>query len=195
MLGIKHSGVVEGNAVDDIMLETGCSRTMVREDLVPREKILEGRGAVVRCAHGNTVLYPTAQVCLEVDGYKINTTAAVTNTLLMAVLLGTNVPELLTRLNCRTLRGNVETSEAFVMMQAASRRRAEEEREQARRERSSGVQPKPVLAEQPKKSWDLGAELDEAIFQGGRQRPTQAKSQKRQKRIKGCVLSCLQILG
>ncbi|KAL5496656.1 hypothetical protein EMCRGX_G012989 [Ephydatia muelleri] len=190
MLGIKHSGVVEGNAVDDIMLETGCSRTMVRGDLVPREKILESRGAVVRCAHGNTVLYPTAQVCLEVDGYKINTTAAVTNTLLMAVLLGTNVPELLTRLNCRTLRGNVETSEAFVMMQAASRRRAEEEREQARRERSSGVQPKPVLAEQPKESWDLGPELDEAIFQGGRQRPTQAKSQKRQKRIKGCVLSC-----
>ena len=190
MLGIKHSGVVEGNAVDDIMLETGCSRTMVRGDLVPREKILESRGAVVRCAHGNTVLYPTAQVCLEVDGYKINTTAAVTNTLLMAVLLGTNVPELLTRLNCRTLRGNVETSEAFVMMQAASRRRAEEEREQARRERSSGVQPKPVLAEQPKESWDLGPELDEAIFQGGRRRPTQAKSQKRQKRIKGCVLSC-----
>ena len=71
MLGIKHSGVVEDKAVDDIMLETGCSRTMVRGDLVPREKILESRGAVVRCARGNTVLYPTAQVCLEVDdGYR-----------------------------------------------------------------------------------------------------------------------------
>ena len=69
-------------------------------------------------------------------------------------------PELLTLLNCRTLRGNVETSEAFVMMRAASRRRAEEEGEQDRRERSSGVQPKPVLAEQPMESWDLGAELE-----------------------------------
>ena len=182
MLGIKHSGVVEGKAVDDIMLDTGCSQTMVRGDLVPREKLLEGRGAVVRCAHGDTVLYPMAQVCLEVDGHKINTAAAVSNTLPMAVLLGTDVPELLTLLNCRTLRGNVETSQAFVMMLAASRRRAEEEREQARRERSSGVQPKPVLAEQPKESWDLGAELDEGIFQGGRQRPTQTRSQKRQKR-------------
>ena len=42
--------------------------------------------------------------------------------------------------------------------------------------------PKLVLAEQPKQSWDLGAELDEAIFQGGRQRPTQTRSHRRQKR-------------
>ena len=27
--------------------------------------------------------------------------------------------------------------------------------------------------------WDLGAELDDAIFQGGRQRPTQTRSQER----------------
>lgn len=149
---------------------------------MPREKLLEGRGAVVRCAHGDTVLYPMAQVCLEVDGYKINTTTAVSKTLPMAVLLGTNVPELLTLLNCRTQRDSVETSEAFVLTQAGSRRRAEEI-EQARRERSSGVQPKLVLAEQPKESWNLGAELDEAIFQGGKQRPTQIRSQKRQKRV------------
>ena len=56
MLGIKHSGVVEGKAVEDIMLDTGCSRTMVRGDLVPGEKLLEGRCAVVRCAHDGTDL-------------------------------------------------------------------------------------------------------------------------------------------
>ena len=193
MLGIKHSGVVEGKAVEDIMLDTGCSRTMVRGDLVPGERLLEGRCAVVRCAHGDTVVYPMAQICLEVDGHKINTAAAVSNTLPMAVLLGTDVPELLTLLNCRTLRGKVETSEAFATTRAASRRRVEEEREQARREKSSGVQPKPVLAEQPKESWDLGAELDEAIFQGGRQRPTQTRSQKRQKRQEHSRRVCPQL--
>ena len=123
------------------------------------------------------VVHMMAQICLEVDRHKINTAAAVSNTLPMAVLLGTDVPELLTLLNCRTLRGKVETSEAFATTQAASRRRIEEEREQARREKSLGVQPKPVLAEQPKESWDLDAELDEAIFQGGRQRHTQTRSQ------------------
>eukprot|EP00731_Ephydatia_muelleri_P001970 Em0001g1970a len=193
MLGIKHSGVVEGKAVEDIMLDTGCSRTMVRGDLVPGERLLEGRCAVVRCAHGDTVVYPMAQICLEVDGHKINTAAAVSNTLPMAVLLGTDVPELLTLLNCRTLRGKVETSDAFATTQAASSRRVEEEREQARREKSSGVQPKPVLAEQPKESWDLGAELDEAIFQGGRQRPTQTRSQKRQKRQEHSLRVCPQL--
>eukprot|EP00731_Ephydatia_muelleri_P034136 Em0048g12a len=193
MLGIKHSGVVEGKAVEDIMLDTGCSRTMVRGDLVPGERLLEGRCAVVRCAHGDTVVYPMAQICLEVDGHKINTAAAVSNTLPMAVLLGTDVPELLTLLNCRTLRGKVETSEAFATTRAASRRRVEEEREQARREKSSGVQPKPVPAEQPKESWDLGAELDEAIFQGGRQRPTQTRSQRRQKRQEHSRRVCPQL--
>eukprot|EP00731_Ephydatia_muelleri_P007213 Em0003g1461a len=193
MLGIKHSGAVEGKAVEDIRLDTDCSRTMVRGDLVPGEKLLEGRCAVVRCAHGDTVVYPMAQICLEVDGHKINTAAAVSNTLPIAVLLGTDVPELLTLLNCRTLRGKVETSEAFATTRAASRRRVEEEREQARREKSSGVQPKPVPAEQPKESWDLGAELDEAIFQGGRQRPTQTRSQKRQKRQEHSRRMCPQL--
>ena len=155
-------------------------------------------GAVVRCAHGDTVLYPMAQVCLEVDGYKINTAAAVSNTLPMAVLLGTDVAELLTLLNCRTLRGNVETSEAFVMTRAASRRKAEEEREQARRERSSGVQPKLVFAKQPKESWDLGAELDELYSKEGDSgplRPGARRGRKGTNTVRGCVLSCLQILG
>ena len=91
------------------MLDTGCSRTMVRGNLVPGEKLLEGRCAVVCCAHGDTVVYPMAQICLEVDGHKINTAVAVSNTLPMAVLLSKDVPELLTLLNCRTLRGKVET--------------------------------------------------------------------------------------
>eukprot|EP00731_Ephydatia_muelleri_P021177 Em0013g904a len=165
MLGIKHSGVVEGKAVEDITLDTGCSRTMVRGDLEPGEKLLEGRCAVVHCAHGDTVVYPMAQICLEVDGHKINTAAA----------------------------GKVETSEAFATTRAASRRRVEEEREQARREKSSGVQPKPVLAEQPKESWDLMLSWMRLFFQGGRQRPTQTRSQKWQKRQEHSRRVCPQL--
>ena len=84
------------------------------------------RCAVVCCAPGGTVLYPMAQVCLEV--YKIYTATAISNSFPMAILLGIYVPELLALLNCRTLRNNVETSEAFVKTQTGSKRRAEEER-------------------------------------------------------------------
>ena len=91
-VGLKHSGTVEGTAVRDIMLDKGCTRTMVRGDLVSKDKILEGKSAVVRCAHGDTVLYPLVQVCTEVDGCVINTAAS--HTLSMAVLLGVDVPDL-----------------------------------------------------------------------------------------------------
>ena len=55
-VGLKRSGIIEGTKVRDIMLDTGCTRTMVRGDLVSRDKILEGKSAVVQCAHGDTVL-------------------------------------------------------------------------------------------------------------------------------------------
>ena len=144
-LGLRRRGFVEGTAVNGIMMSTGCSGTMVGRDLVVKEKLMEGKDAVARYVHGDTVLYPMAQVCMEVDGCMINTTAAVSDTLPMAVLLRKDVPELLILIQCRTPRDNVDTSEASVMTRAETRRRAEEEREQTR----EGVQPKPVVTGQP----------------------------------------------
>ena len=59
-----------------------------------REQLIEGKATAVRCAHGDTVLYPMAEVEMEVDGCTIHTVAAVCNTLPMDVLLGTDVAEL-----------------------------------------------------------------------------------------------------
>ena len=72
----------------DILIDTGCSRKSI-----PDEKILPGEAIVIRCAHGNTVLYPIAQVEVEVAGRTITVEAAVLTTLPTAVLLGTDVPE------------------------------------------------------------------------------------------------------
>ena len=36
------------------MLDTGCSRTMVRRELVSEDKLLEGEVVAVRCAHGDS---------------------------------------------------------------------------------------------------------------------------------------------
>ena len=52
----------------DIVLDTGCLQTLVHDALVPKEKRITGEGAVIWCPHGDTVLYPMAQVTLEVDG-------------------------------------------------------------------------------------------------------------------------------
>ena len=36
---VYRTGLVEGTRVADILLDTGCSRTLVHRDLVPREKM------------------------------------------------------------------------------------------------------------------------------------------------------------
>ena len=59
--GICLSGTVEGQKTK-ILLDTGCSRTMVSNWLVPPENYLEGKGVSVRCAHGDIYFYPSAQV-------------------------------------------------------------------------------------------------------------------------------------
>ena len=88
-----RSGFVEGNKVEDIVLDTGCSRTMIRRDLVPTTKILDD-AVTVQCAHGDTVAYPLAVVELTVDGLPLTVEAALSDTLPTAVLLGRDVPEL-----------------------------------------------------------------------------------------------------
>ncbi|KAL5510142.1 hypothetical protein EMCRGX_G005635 [Ephydatia muelleri] len=65
---VLRSGFVEGNKVEDIVLDTGCSRTMIRRDLVPTTKILDD-AVTVQCAHGDTVAYPLAVVELTVMVY------------------------------------------------------------------------------------------------------------------------------
>ena len=69
-------------------------KNMVQRGLVTEEKILEGEVVTVRCAHGDMVVYPLAEVEMELDGAKMMVQAAVSDTLPVSVLLGTDVPEL-----------------------------------------------------------------------------------------------------
>ena len=92
--GVVKSGMVEGKAVDNILLDTGCSRILVHRRLVPETSVLDAEAVAIRCAHGDTVLYPLAKISLEVEGRSIEVEAAISETLPMSVLLGTDVPEL-----------------------------------------------------------------------------------------------------
>ena len=67
---------------------------MIHKSWVPPHKLKEGEAVTIRCAHGDTVLYPLADVNMEVDGLPITVEAAVSETLPAAVLLGTDVPQL-----------------------------------------------------------------------------------------------------
>ena len=87
----RCKGMVEGQLVNDIVLDTGCSRTLVRSDLVGEENCKPGEKVTVQCAHGDIVTYPIASVELEVQGRALTVEAAVSDQLPSSVLLGTDV--------------------------------------------------------------------------------------------------------
>ena len=92
--GVPTLGLVEGTTVSDILLDTGCSRSVVNEQLVPKGKILQGEAVAIRCAHGGTVVYPIARVDVCIGDQHLTVEAAVSDTLPMSMLLGTDVPEM-----------------------------------------------------------------------------------------------------
>jgi len=139
--GVSKAGKVEGKAVNNILLDTGCSRTLVHQSLVPREKLLEGEAVAIRCAHGDTVLYPLAQVEMEIDGQSFEIQAAVADRLPMAVLLGTDVPQLPELLSGELLGSEAKIENALVVTRARAKQQLEEEAEQQLKEQRSGVQP------------------------------------------------------
>ena len=97
----KCEGVVDSKFVSDIVLDTGCTRTLVHRDLVSEEKLMKGESVTIQCAHGDAVAYPLANVELEVEGEAVTVEAAVSETLPQSVLLGTYVPKLLSLLRVR----------------------------------------------------------------------------------------------
>ena len=89
-----HATKVIGQLVNDIVLDTGCSRTLVRSDLLREKDFSRGETITVQCAHGDVVTYPLARVELEVEGRALIVETAVSNTLPQSVLLRTDVPDL-----------------------------------------------------------------------------------------------------
>ena len=57
--------MVEGKYVKDILLDTGCSKTLVHHKLVSEHKLFSKEVATIHCVHGYTVLYPVADLKLR----------------------------------------------------------------------------------------------------------------------------------
>ena len=91
---LTRKGSVEGRAVDNTFLDTGCSRMLMHQEWVPRDRMLDGEAVTIRCAHGATVLYPVALLQVVVGTRTMEVRTAVSKTLPVDVLLETDVPEL-----------------------------------------------------------------------------------------------------
>eukprot|EP00731_Ephydatia_muelleri_P034725 Em0073g22a len=133
---------VEGKKTK-ILLDTGCSRTMVSNQLVPLENYLEGKGVSVRCAHGDINFYPLAKVEIGVKDLKLIVEAAVAENPTVPVLLGTDVPELFQLLG-RQPEETCPQDVLIVMTRARARQQLEEEILRKEKERAAGARPRSI---------------------------------------------------
>ena len=94
LMAKTRCGSIQRIKVTDILLDTGCTQTMVQGDLVQQDQLNEGEAATIQCMHRDNVLYPMADATINLDGLNFNVRAAVSKPLPMSVLLGTDVPQL-----------------------------------------------------------------------------------------------------
>ena len=182
---VCRDGLVDGVPVADILLDTGCTQTLVHRRLIAPGKETHGSVAV-RCAHGDKVSYPTAQVNITIRDEIFSVLAGVSETLPVSVLLGRDVPQLVCLKKVESNQCGLEPKpkEALVVTQAQARKEAETATLQEQMEIADRVRPNPLdvdlgreVSMEPEV---LGAEFDPDLFQPG---PDREKLSRRQKRV------------
>ena len=150
---------------------------MVRQDLVPEGKITEGDSVTIRCTHGDTVLYPVAQLELEVDGLPLCVEAAVSKSLPVPVLLGTNVVELHQLLGESLTHTPVEDC-IMVVTRTQAMRKLQEDVATNSKELKSGAQPH-IIVDVPEECVSVGGEFDDAVFSPSKVKTHKTRRKKR----------------
>ena len=121
---VVRNGTVEGTPVK-MLLDTGSARTLVRRELVPEGKVLVGQVVAVRCAHGDNICYPLADVEVRVGGRQLTVGAGVSDWLPVPVLLGRDVPELFDLLPAKsTVSSELDSAIELVAMMTRSESRS-----------------------------------------------------------------------
>ena len=78
-------GVLDGKPVT-VLVGTCSCMSVVQADLVDKSKLKEGT-AELKCVHGDSISYPTAQITLEIDGWSKEPSVAVVPKLPVDVLI------------------------------------------------------------------------------------------------------------
>ena len=189
---VIRKGIVDGQSVEDIVLDTGCTRTMVHRKLVKESQYVDGEAVTIRCAHGDTVLYPLADVEIILEEGPVKVKAAVAEKLPASVLLGTDVPQL-----GKLLLDKPVVEEALVVKTRAQtiKDKAEEQEHEAKQQ-ECGVRPHPLEDQDGGSVIDVsdGIEMpgqsfaDDLFRQDGRAKPRQTRKQKREERARHGVI-------
>ena len=173
---VTRSGAVEGTVAHDIVLDTGCTQTMVHKALVPRPQMIPGETVPVRCSHGDVTYYPLANVRLYIQGTVFTIRAALSPTLPVS-----DTPHLGQLLSVQAVGGRL--AEAMIVTRAQAKAHQEAEAARIRREAESGANSTPVFGQTPKGSNSneppLGSTFSDDLFLSTAPRPRLSRQQKR----------------
>ncbi|KAL5457268.1 hypothetical protein EMCRGX_G034515 [Ephydatia muelleri] len=151
-------------------------KTMVHSHSVRKKELLK-KSTVVHCAHGDFTEYPMAKVCIEVDGQQFTTVAAVSNNLLVDVLLGTDIPTLGT-----LIPGGWWLSQQAVTTRSKVRREASTKEADHKKQQESRVRPT-SLSEVTGSLKEVWSALDNTALEGGKRgKPYLTRRQRREGR-------------
>ena len=189
--GVTHCGTICGTPVKDILLDTGSTRTLVKKDLVPRNRMVDDEVAI-RCAHNNTIVYPLADVEIRIEGQCFTVQAGVSDTLPVSVLLGRDVPELLPLVSTGEDIPGGETDDVLVVtMRAQAKKQTQEAALEREKELMLGAEPSTIeecsgeqqVVSQEEVGKDEAATLErefaDDIFVLGREKTRMTKKQRR----------------
>jgi len=116
-----------------MLIDTGCDRTLVSEELVDPSKINWTKTAQVLCLHGHAESYPTAKVKLRIEGNDEERDVVVAPKLPMAVLIGRDITG-------PTGQNKVTRNNEFaVLTRSQAKRTATEEADASHPDKSKGA--------------------------------------------------------
>lgn len=153
----------------EMLVDTGCSHTLVQRKLVPDRCLVTGHTVALQCAHGDITEYPVAEVDVVLEGRKRRVRVGVSDSLPRAVLAGTDV-----------LRefGTEHIEHCMVMTRSQGRRKQSEENELKEREREDGATAKPLWEETESATGGLEDVDDELFGEPGKPRKTRLQRRK-----------------
>ena len=164
-------GLVEGKSAE-LLVDSGASCTLVHQALVAPEKINTDDQLRIKCAHGDSVVYPTANIEINIDGKLYHVRAGVSPALPRPVLLGRDIGNL--------LELAVREQEVYAVLTRIQRRKKGKEAAALAKEITSGVKPRPlsIQSEEEDEASVVLNRFDDSIFEG-KSKPPKTKKQRR----------------
>ena len=178
---------MNGTYCPDILIDTGATQTLVHRRLVTEDDIVDAEVSI-KCAHGDTVAYPLAAVKITIDGKDFITTAGVSSKLPASVLLGWDVPELMTYLTGIQQRKDTQAESAFVTTRSQAATQAQQQEHDDQVHRTDNEMEVPEVQpdnDQVTEMDGIFSNLDDSLFSpAGSPRPVLSRSQKRDNRLR-----------